>query len=112
MIFDDMYLYIGVKCYVFGKDYVVLSLWCDYWVGGSDNIIFFLDFFWDCINVFVFGMNLYGVMWEVFIFNGGNSMGDWFGEWDNKWWGELVVFDEYWFCEVVIFFSMICFLEG
>lgn len=62
MIFDEDNFYIGVKCYVLGKDYVVFSLCRDYWVGGSDNIIFLFDFFCDCINVFVFGMNFFGVM--------------------------------------------------
>ena len=112
MTFDDTHLYIGAKCYAPGKDYVVPSLRRDYRAGGSDNITFLLDPFRDRTNAFVFGMNPYGVMREALISNGGNSTGDWLGEWDNKWRGESAVFDEYWSCEVAIPFSTIRFPEG
>ena len=112
MTFDDTHLYIGAKCYAPGKDYVVPSLRRDYRAGGSDNITFLLDPFRDRTNAFVFGMNPYGVMREALISNGGNSTGDWLGEWDNKWRGESAIFDEYWSCEVAIPFSTIRFPEG
>ena len=112
MTFDENNLYIAAKCYAPGQDYVVPSLRRDYRAGGSDNITFLLDPFRDRTNAFVFGMNPYGVMREALISNGGNSTGDWLGEWDNKWKGESAVFEDYWSCEIAIPFSTIRFPEG
>jgi len=99
---DGNYLYVAVKCFSIGKDYVVPSLRRDYRAGGNDNITLVFDPFMNNRNAFVFGMNPLGVTREALIANGGESGGDFQEAWDNKWVGESKIFDGYWSCEMAI----------
>lgn len=113
MVYDDQYLYIGVKCYSPVSDYIVPSLRRDYTSSGSDNITFLFDTFNDATNAFVFGINPYGVLREALITNGGQDFRrDWYSAWDNKWTGEAKIQDGYWSAEVAIPFTTLRFQEG
>lgn len=104
---DQKNLYIGIKCYAKGNDWVVSSLRRDYRAGGNDNITLVFDTFRDGVNAFYFGVNPEGVIREGTISNGGNSFGDFSTSWDNVWRGTSKKFDGYYTAELEIPFSAI-----
>lgn len=112
MAFDKKNLYVAVKCYAAGNEYVVPTLRRDFRAGGSDNITLLFDPFNTRTNAFVFGMNPLGVRREAIISGGGRSRGDWAGSWDNKWRGESKIHDKYWTAEFAIPFKTLRYNEG
>lgn len=112
MIYDDTYLYVGVKCYSAGNNWVVPSLRRDYRFSGNDNVTLLFDTYNDKTNAFVFGMNPYGVQREALIANGGRVTDDFVTSWDNKWLGEAKMYDDYWTAEFAIPFKTLRFQEG
>ncbi len=112
MLFDDTNLYVGVKCYSQGSDYVVPTLRRDYRAGSSDNITLVFDPFNDRINAFVFGMTPLGVRREALISNGGQEGEDFATSWDNTWKGEAGIHDGYWAAEFQIPFKTLRYNEG
>jgi len=93
MVYDEDYLYVGVKCYAKGDNHIVNSLKRDYDFFGTDNISVLFDTYNDRTNAFLFGMNPYGVRREAIISNGGRQFGDFLTSWDNKWFGEAKIHD-------------------
>lgn len=112
MAFDDTHLYVAIKCYAAGDDYVVPSLKRDYRAGGNDNISLMFDTFNDRTNAFLFGMNPLGVRREALISNGGMELSDFQTSWDNKWKGESKIHDGFWVSEMAIPFSTLRYKEG
>lgn len=112
MAYDDDFLYIGVRCYSTGGDFVVPSLRRDYSFRGSDNFSIFFDTYKDKTNAFLFGINPYGVMREALLFNGGQSGGSFSMAWDNKWYGESAIYQDHWSAEMKIPFKALRFNSG
>lgn len=114
MTYDDQFLYVGVRCYSAGPDYVVQSLRRDYSFSGNDNITLLFDTFNDKTNAFVFGMNPMGVRREALISNGGRTRGgsSFSDSWDNKWYGTAKIKGDYWEAEFAIPFKTLRFQEG
>jgi len=106
---DDEQLYVGIKCYGAGDDWIVSSLRRDYRAGGSDNITLIFDTFNDKTNAVFFGINPEGVIREGLIANGGNNRSDFSESWDNKWRGEAKIYDGYYTAELAIPFSTLRF---
>jgi len=97
MYADDKNLYVGIKCYAEGNDWLVNSLKRDYRAGGNT--------FNDQTNGIFFGINPEGVIREGVITNGGNGRRDFSESWDNKWKGEAQKYDGYYTAEMEIPFS-------
>lgn len=112
MIYDDDFLYVATKCYTTQKDYIIPSLRRDYNFSGNDNISILFDTYNDETNAFLFGMNPYGVRREALISNGGRQRGDFAESWDNKWFGEAKIHEDYWVAEFAIPFKTLRFNEG
>lgn len=114
MTYDDQFLYVGVRCYSAGPDYVIQSLRRDYSFSGNDNITLLFDTFNDKTNAFVFGMNPMGVRREALISNGGRTRGgsSFSSSWDNKWYGTAKIKGDYWEAEFAIPFKTLRFQEG
>lgn len=114
MLYDTATLYVAVKAYVPGNDYVIPSLERDYRAGGNDNISLLFDTFNDGTNAFLFGINPYGVRREALIANGGqgNNDSDFTTSWDVKWRGEAKRFNGYYTAEMAIPFTSFKFPEG
>ena len=112
LTYDDEFLYVAAKCFSENTDYITQSLKRDYRAFGSDNITFLFDTYSDLTNSFVFGMNAYGVQREAMVSNGGTNRQDFSSSWDNKWYGESKISDNYWSCELAIPFKSIRFKEG
>jgi len=87
MLYDDRKLYIGIKIYAIGNEYIVPSLRRDFRAGGSDNITLLFDTFNDGTNAFLFGSN-------------------------TKWIGKTKVYDDYYITEWAIPLSAFKFREG
>ena len=98
-LFDDKNLYVGIKVYAKGKDYIVPSLRRDFRAGGSDNITLMFDTFNDGTNAFIFGSNPYGVRREILLSGGGNDLRGFNGAWDVKWFGESKIHDDHYILE-------------
>lgn len=112
MAYDDEFLYVGVKCFAAGEDYIVNSLKRDYRAGGNDNISLIFDTFNDETNAFLFGMNPYGVRREALISGGGLERSGFSTSWDNKWYGEASIHNGFWVAEFAIPFKTLRFKEG
>ena len=110
--YDDQNLYVGIKCFGAGKDWIVSSLKRDFRAGGNDNITLIFDSFDDRTNGFFFGINPLGVIREGIITNGGNSRQDFSTAWDNKWKGESKIFDDYYTAEMEIPLSTLRYKSG
>ena len=110
--FDDKNLYVGIRCYSIGKDFIVPSLKRDYSAGGSDNITLLFDTFYDKTNAFYFGINPLGVRREGLISGGGQDNSGFSGSWDNSWKGEAHIFEDRWEAELAIPFKTLRFKEG
>ncbi len=85
MLFDKKYLYIGIKLYSQGDDYVVPSLKRDFSARANDNISMMFDTYRDGNNAFMFGTNPEGVQREALISGGGAESKDFRSTWDVKW---------------------------
>ncbi|MFY0602843.1 MAG: carbohydrate binding family 9 domain-containing protein [Flavobacteriaceae bacterium] len=111
-MFDDKNLYVGIKVYAKGENYIVPSLRRDFRAGGSDNITLMFDTFNDGTNAFIFGSNPYGVRREILLSGGGNDNRGFNDAWDTKWFGESKIHDNYYILEWKIPLSAFKYREG
>ncbi|MEM8967860.1 MAG: DUF5916 domain-containing protein [Bacteroidota bacterium] len=114
LTYDDKFLYVGVKCYATdeGNYYVTPSLRRDFRGPGNDQFSFIVDPFQDQTTAFIFGINPYGVQREGLISNGGNSMDDFDLSWDNRWFSDAKIYEDYWIAEFAIPFKTLRYKEG
>lgn len=112
MLTDETTLYVGLKVYTPGQDYVIPSLERDFRAGGNDNISIIFDTFNDGTNAFLFGINPYGVQREVLISGGGQNLRGFTTSWDVKWKGESKIYDGYYTAEMAIPLTSLKFSEG
>ena len=101
MMYNEKYLYIGIKAYAPGTDYKTPSYERDYSISGADVINLMFDTFSDRTNAFLFGINPFGVVREGIISNGGVT-GNLDLSWDTKWLGESVIHEDYSISEIRI----------
>ena len=94
-MFDDRNLYVGIKVYAKGKDYIIPSLRRDFRGGASDSVTLMFDTFNDGTNAFLFGSNPYGVRREMLLSGGGNDIRGFNMAWDTKWTGESKIHGNY-----------------
>jgi hypothetical protein len=112
MLTDDQTLYVGIKVYAPGNDYVITSLERDFRAGGNDNISLLFDTFNDGTNAFLFGINPLGVQREALISGGGQDLRGFTTSWDIKWRGESQMYDGYYTAEIAIPLTSFKFAEG
>ena len=112
MLFDDHKLYIGIKVYAAGNDYVVPSLRRDFRAGGSDNITLMFDTFNDGNNAFLFGTNPEGVLREALVSGGGKELRGFTTSWDTKWVGKTAQYEDFYISEWAIPLSAFKYREG
>ncbi len=111
-LYDETNLYVGIKCYSAGNNYVVPTLQRDFRAGGNDNITLLIDPFNDRINAFLFGTNPLGVQREGLVSGGGASIDNFSVAWDNKWRCEAVIHEGFWTAEMEIPLSILRFNPG
>ena len=111
-MFSDINLYVGIKVYAKGKDYIIPSLRRDFRGGANDSVTLLFDTFNDGTNAFVFGSNPYGVRREILLSGGGNERQGFNSAWDTKWLGESVIHDDHYILEWKIPLSAFKYKEG
>ncbi|MDN3641821.1 DUF5916 domain-containing protein [Lutimonas halocynthiae] len=102
MLFDKKYLYVGIKVYSQGDDYVVPSLKRDFSARANDNISMMFDTYRDGNNAFMFGTNPEGVQREALISGGGAERKDFRSTWDVKWQNVSKKYKGYYIAEIKI----------
>lgn len=115
LTYDEEFLYIGAKMSSpkpRGKRYVTPSLRRDYRGEANDGITIVLDPFQDNTNALQFGVNPFGVQREGTISNGGTDQMSLSLFWDNKWYAEAKIYEDYWVAEFAIPFKTLRFTEG
>ncbi len=112
MLTDDQTLYVGIKVFTPGNDYVIPSLERDFRATGNDNISLIFDTFNDGTNAFLFGINPMGVRREALISGGGQDLRGFTTSWDVKWRGESKIYDGYYTAEMAIPLTSFKFAEG
>lgn len=111
--YDEKFVYVGAKMYNLGpRKYVTPSLRRDYRGEANDGVSIVFDTFKDRTNAFVFGVNPFGVQREGLISNGGSASADFTLNWDNKWYSEVKIYDDYWIAEMAIPFKTLRFKEN
>ena len=112
MLFDDHNLYLGIKVYSSGNNYIIPSLKRDFRAGGSDNITLLFDTYNDGSNAFLFGTNPDGVMREALVSGGGKELRGFTSSWDTKWESVTKQYDDYYISEWAIPLSAFKYKEG
>jgi hypothetical protein len=112
MLFDDHNLYLGIKVYSSGNNYIIPSLKRDFRAGGSDNITLLFDTYNDGSNAFLFGINPEGVMREALVSGGGKELRGFTTSWDTKWESVTKQYDDYYISEWAIPLSAFKYKEG
>jgi hypothetical protein len=112
--YDDKFLYVAARIYntVKNQRYVTPSLKRDYRGEANDAFVISIDPFMDRMNAFSFGINPYGVQREGLVVNGGVISEDLSLSWDNKWFSEAKIYEDYWTAEIAIPLNTIRFRSG
>lgn len=109
MTYDSQFLYIIAVCWLNKPGpYMVESLRRDFNFGKNDNFIFFIDPFDDRTNGFTFGANAAGAQWDGMLYDGGKAD----LSWDNKWFSEVMYYEDKWIFEAAIPFQTIRYKKG
>jgi len=102
--YDEKFLYIAAKILKSVKDqpFTTPSLKRDFRGEAFDAFVVSIDPFMDRMNGFSFGINPFGVQREGLVVNGGLVGEDLSLSWDNKWFSEAKIEEEYWTTEMAI----------
>ena len=112
LLYDDNFIYVGIRADVKTNNYVVASLRRDFVGTSSDNVTLMFDTFRDGTTAFLFGMTPYGVQRDAFISEGGANRNGFNTTWDQKWQLESAMFDDHYILEAAIPFNSLKFREG
>jgi len=112
LLYDDHFLYIGIRAEAKTDNYIVSSLRRDFSGTSNDNVTLMFDTFKDGTTAFLFGMTPYGVQREAFISGGGSDPNGFNRSWDQKWEVEANMYNDHYILEAAIPFSSIKFHEG
>ena len=112
VVYNDRFLYVGIRAYSNDPDYVVSTLKRDFRGTSNDNVTLLFDTFNDGANAYAFGVTPYGVRREILVSDGGASRGGYNSTWDVKWEAESYLHDDHYSVEMAIPFTSIKFIEG
>jgi hypothetical protein len=112
--YDEKFLYVGAKFFKGVKDqpFTTPSLKRDFRGEAFDAFVVSIDPFMDRMNAFSFGINPFGVQREGLVVNGGVTGDDLSLSWDNKWYSEAKIEDDYWTAELAIPLNTIRYKNG
>lgn len=100
--FNDQYFYVSFICYDDDSPDLINSLRRDFDFPLNDNVGINIGPYNDGLNGFFFSVTPAGVQREGII-SGGGAGGDAFNSyWDNKWFSEVVRYEDHWIVEAAI----------
>ena len=110
LTYDDDFLYVSAICYGYGEEYIIQSLKRDnddsHW--QSDAFTLLLDPINERTNGFMFGVNAGGAQIEAQLTVPGNRT-RYDENWDNKWYSEVSIHEDFWVVEMAIPFKTLRF---
>jgi hypothetical protein len=125
MTYDDNFVYVIAIMHNLGpREYNTPSVRRDFLSRGFDSFSLVVDTYKDKTNAFIFGVNPFGIQREGLISNGGNltrrggggssssGSGAFSLTWDNKWFSEAKIYDDYWIAEMAIRFKTLRFKDN
>ncbi len=113
LTYDDRFIYVSALAYDNQHGpYVLSSLRRDYRGPGLDGISVVIDPFQDVTNGFFFGVSPAGVQREGLISNGWLVSEDLDLSWDNKWYAESSIDENYYSVEMAIPFKTLRYKPG
>jgi hypothetical protein len=112
--YNERFLYVAAKIYksVKNQSFTTPSLKRDFRGEAFDAFVVSIDPFMDRMNGFSFGINPYGVQREGLVVNGGVIGEDLSLSWDNKWYSEATIEEDYWTTEMAIPLNTIRYKNG
>ncbi|MFH1942516.1 MAG: DUF5916 domain-containing protein [bacterium] len=109
-LFNEKYLYIGIKCYDSEPDKIIArEMRRDALVDDDDYLEIVLDTYHDHRSAYYFITNPLGVKREAIMANEGR---DYNPAWDGVWLNKAKITSEGWFVEIAIPWKTLRFLEG
>ncbi len=113
LTYDDRFIYVNALAYDNTKgSYVLSSLRRDFRGGGLDGVSVVIDPFQDVTNGFFFGVSPAGVQREGLISNGWLVNEDLDLSWDNKWYAESYIGENFYSVEMAIPFKTLRYKPG
>ena len=104
IIYDDQFIYFGIKAYLGDKDPVIQSLKRDVNPYYSDGVSVVIDASGKNTSGYTFGVNAAGAQMEGIVEVNSDSF-----DWDTKWYSATKVFKGYWTAELAIPFKSLRF---
>lgn len=111
-LYDDNYLYVGIKAASASDEYVVSTLERDFSGSSNANVTMMFDTYSNGSNAYMFGVTPYGVQRDVLISGGGSGGESMNTAWDARWQTESTMYEDHFIVEVAIPFSSLRFREG
>lgn len=109
IMYDKDYLYIGARLHDLTEgDHIISSLRRDFEFDENDAFAVLIGPFDDGQNGFYFSVNPLNIQSEALITNGSNLE----IVWDNFWYSDVQVYDDYWEVEIAIPFKTLRFTTG
>lgn len=105
LTFDDDNFYVSFVCYDDQTPDIVQSLRRDFNYDNNDNVGFTLGPYNDRLNGFFFVITPRGVQMEGTVSGGGSSGDNFSAIWDNKWYSNVVKYEDRWIAEIAIPFK-------
>ena len=103
--FDDEFFYASFVCYDDDTPDIVNSLRRDFNYDLNDNVGFTIGPYNDKLNGFFFVITPAGVQMEGTVTGGGTGGDSYSAFWDNKWYSEVVRYEDKWIAEMAIPFK-------
>lgn len=110
--FDDEFFYASFVCYDDETPDIVNSLRRDFDYDLNDNVGFAIGPYNDKLNGFFFVITPAGVQMEGTVTGGGTSDNSYSSFWDNKWYSEVVRYEDKWIAEMAIPFKSFRYKSG
>ncbi|MBX2872820.1 MAG: carbohydrate binding family 9 domain-containing protein [Saprospiraceae bacterium] len=108
--YDDQFLYVAATCFD-STNHVVATLKRDIGFWDGDAVAVVLDPLNEATTGFMFGASPYGVQTEVLL-GGGSGPENYSREWDNRWFVEVMRYNDRWTVEMAIPFKTLRYEAG
>jgi len=110
LTYDDQFLYVAATCFD-STNHVIATLKRDVGFWDGDAVAVILDPLNEATTGFMFGASPFGVQTEVLL-GGGSGPENYSREWDNRWFVEVMRYNDRWTVEMAIPFKTLRYEAG